>query len=332
MAVHDDSLYVGDFANTRVAVYTLEGAFRRAFGKDVVPGNLEAGFEVCTAVCKTGVEGNGPGELETPTGLATDAAGNVYVTESFNNRVSVFSSEPSFLRAFGHDVVPGNAGTGFEVCTTDCKRGVGGGPAGALHLPLGVAVGGGEIYVGDQFNHRVSVFSPSPAFLRAFGKDVVPANLEIGFEICIEQCQIGAEGNGPGELELSTRPRAAARSRGRSPGTAGARFLARQTSGLERIQLRQGEEEQEEGDGEADRPRPGPGELALERTRRVKRAGESVGAAEKVRLTIRSRAKAHNRLNASGKARVRARVTYTPTGGEPNTNTKSKRIGLRKRR
>ncbi len=206
MAVHDDSLYVGDFANTRVAVYTLEGAFRRAFGKDVVPGNLEAGFEVCTAVCKTGVEGNGPGELETPTGLATDAAGNVYVTESFNNRVSVFSSEPSFLRAFGHDVVPGDAGTGFEVCTTDCKRGVGGGPAGALHLPLGVAVGGGEIYVGDQFNHRVSVFSPSPAFLRAFGKDVVPANLEIGFEICIEQCQIGAEGNGPGELELSTRP------------------------------------------------------------------------------------------------------------------------------
>ncbi|MGH2961876.1 MAG: hypothetical protein ACRDL3_06760 [Solirubrobacterales bacterium] len=43
---------------------------------------------------------------------------------------------------------------------------------------------------------------PAPAVRRSRpGRD-----LEIGFEICIEQCQIGAEGNGPGELELSTRP------------------------------------------------------------------------------------------------------------------------------
>ncbi|MGH2991146.1 MAG: choice-of-anchor Q domain-containing protein [Solirubrobacterales bacterium] len=74
---------------------------------------------------------------------------------------------------------------------------------------------------------------------------------------------------------------------------------------------------------------PGPGELALARTKRVKPAAESTNAAEKVRLTIRSRGKARKRLDARGKARVRARVTYTPTGGEPNT--KAKRIRLRKR-
>jgi hypothetical protein len=54
------------------------------------------------------------------------------------------------------------------------------------------------------------------------------------------------------------------------------------------------------------------------------------GVAGKEKLLVRSRGKARKRLNEAGKARVRAKVTFTPTGGE--SNTKSKRIGLRKRR
>jgi hypothetical protein len=74
---------------------------------------------------------------------------------------------------------------------------------------------------------------------------------------------------------------------------------------------------------------PGPGELDLKRTKKLKRTDEDAEAAGKSRLAIRSRGKARKRLDASGKTRVRAKVTYTPTGGEPNT--KSKRIKLRKR-
>ncbi|MGH2962521.1 MAG: hypothetical protein ACRDL3_10065 [Solirubrobacterales bacterium] len=74
---------------------------------------------------------------------------------------------------------------------------------------------------------------------------------------------------------------------------------------------------------------PGPGELELARTKKLKPATEGAGAAGKEKLLVRSRGKARRHLVKKGKTRVRAQVTYTPTGGEPNT--KAKRIRLRKR-
>jgi hypothetical protein len=75
----------------------------------------------------------------------------------------------------------------------------------------------------------------------------------------------------------------------------------------------------------------GPGELELTKTKKVKSDDEAVegeGATEE-KLAIKPKGKARKKLNRKGKAKVKAEVTYTPDGGE--SNTKSRKIKLKKR-
>ena len=154
------NLYVAD-ANSRVSQFTTQGAFVRAFGFDVVPGDGKA-FETCTLAtrCKRGIPGGGAGQLSFLLGVATDAAGNVYVADSGNSRVSQFARDGAFVRAFGLDVVPGGGG-GFEVCTgaTGCKRGRLGAGAGGFLLPSAVAADpSGSIFVSDVGASHIQCF------------------------------------------------------------------------------------------------------------------------------------------------------------------------------
>jgi hypothetical protein len=57
---------------------------------------------------------------------------------------------------------------------------------------------GGRAYASEA--GRISVFSPRGAFLRAFGKDVVPSNERAGFAQRTTVCQAGASGGEAGEL------------------------------------------------------------------------------------------------------------------------------------
>jgi hypothetical protein len=90
-------------------------------------------------------------------GVGADAAGNVYVAESGNSRLSQFTTEGSFVRAFGRDVVPGGADR-FEVCTlaTGCKRGRQTRGDRVLPFPSAVAADpGGAVYVADADASRI---------------------------------------------------------------------------------------------------------------------------------------------------------------------------------
>lgn len=69
---------------------------------------------------------------------------------------------------------------------------------------------------------------------------------------------------------------------------------------------------------------PGPGELTLAETDRVEAKAKRADHAGEKTLTVRARGRARKELNVDGKAKVKPRVTYTPTGGSPN----SKRIEL----
>src|SRR4051794_23423555 len=215
------NVYVADASNNRIEKFDSSGNFLRAWGKDVAsagPGDTGTGFEVCVAAngdtCQAGTPGSLGGELSTPSGVATDAAGNVYVAEGTNaRRIQKFDSSGNFLRAWGKDVItsgqPGDTGTGFEVCTVaaDCKVGIAGGLGGELNAPRGIATdAAGNVYVADASNNRIQKFDSSGTFLRAWGKDVItsgqPGDTGTGFEVCTvaADCKTGAAGGLGGEL------------------------------------------------------------------------------------------------------------------------------------
>jgi hypothetical protein len=80
---------------------------------------------------------------------------------------------------------------------------------------------------------------------------------------------------------------------------------------------------------------PGPGTLSLSGNG-VKpaaagaRTSAAVGGPGTVTLLVKARAKARRKLNATGKAKVNFAVAYTPTGGDPSSQTV--KVKLRKRR
>ncbi|MGZ5361357.1 MAG: hypothetical protein ACXWZW_07055 [Solirubrobacterales bacterium] len=196
------------------------GTWDRAWGKDVISGNAETAFEICTVAssCSAGEAGGLAGEMNDPTGAAVDSAGNVYVAES--GRIDKFDSSGNFLRAWGKDVVstgPGDAGTdAFEICVPAngdaCKAaasglfGIGGEMPSAYHVAVGPS---DAVYVVDVGNHRIQKFDSSGSFQRLWGKDVVttgsPNNTGTGFEICVggvDTCKQGSAGSLAGEMSF----------------------------------------------------------------------------------------------------------------------------------
>ena len=147
----------------RVQVFSAQGRqFRFAFGQ----------------------AGTGAGEFSRPEGIGVDAKDCVYVADSCNHRVQVFSPEGKFLRAYGrpgrgqgefsypYDVRVDSAGRQY-VCEFGNSRiqvldeqdrtlEILGGPGAALGRfanPWGLALDSkGNLYVADSLNHRVQKF------------------------------------------------------------------------------------------------------------------------------------------------------------------------------
>ena len=96
-----------------------------------------------------GSTGEGGGQLKWPAGLAVDSDENVYVTDEWLHRVSVFDSDGDFLRMFGE---------------------FGSGP-GQFNRPSGIAIDGNDdVYVSDALNHRIQKLDKLGDPLYSFGQ------------------------------------------------------------------------------------------------------------------------------------------------------------------
>jgi 5-hydroxyisourate hydrolase-like protein (transthyretin family) len=185
-------VYVAEFSGARISQFTAAGAFVRAFGKNV---NSDDSSDICTTACKAAAGGPAAGQLDNPLMVAVSASGDVYVSDSHNQRISHYSSTGTFVGAFGKNV---NSDDNSDVCTTACKAGTAGGAAGQLNNPAGVAVSAsGDVYVSDSANQRMAVFSSTGTFLRAFGKIV---NGIDGSDTCTTTCLPGNAGSAAGQF------------------------------------------------------------------------------------------------------------------------------------
>ena len=155
--------------------------------------SLFFGPSVAAADTQISEPGEGAGQTLNPQGVATNfETGQLYVADSGNRRVDVFSSAGAFEMAFGWGVRDGAAelqtcGPAATPPIATCKRGLEGGGAGEFTNLGDIAVDNdpaspsqGDIYVVDQRslffvsgNARVQKFDPDGNFLLAFGGGVI---------------------------------------------------------------------------------------------------------------------------------------------------------------
>jgi len=98
-----------------------------------------------TFITKWGEYGSKDGQMRTPAGIALDQEGNVYVTDTTNNRIQVFSSNGTFITKWGEY----------------------GSVNGSMRTPAGIAVdsSSGNVYVADTGNNIISAFTSRPPII-----------------------------------------------------------------------------------------------------------------------------------------------------------------------
>ena len=151
-ALADDTLYVlsrgAEELGQRVSRVTLDHQFLGQFG----------------------AFGRGDGQFVWPRSITLDDDGNVYASDDFLNRVSVFDPEGAFLSCWGE------SGSG----------------KGELNGPCGIAIDAdGNMLVVDSQNHRVQRFTKEGKFLGGFGqKGKHDGEFNLPWGLCLD-----AEGN-----------------------------------------------------------------------------------------------------------------------------------------
>jgi DNA-binding beta-propeller fold protein YncE len=170
-----DRLFVSDGALNHVLVFNAKHKLESGFGEGIM--NDPAGLAIDTEnrflyvantgsdqvlvydadtfrlLRKIGTAGKDhtlttPGDFSKPTNVAVDKDGNLFVSDTLNDRVEVFDADGVFIRAFGKN---------------------GDGP-GDFARPKGIAVDAdGHVWVADAMLNRLQVFTPEGHLLLAMG-------------------------------------------------------------------------------------------------------------------------------------------------------------------
>lgn len=138
-----DRIYVADTKNNRIVAFSGSGRYQFQFG----------GFGIAKPLAGSAVTWK-PGLLDYPTGIATDPDnGDVYVADFYNDSISVFDADGTFLRRFPDPNKPTGRGSS--------------GANGRGIAVTAVAVANGKVYATDTY--QVFVFDKQGNVLQQFG-------------------------------------------------------------------------------------------------------------------------------------------------------------------
>ena len=126
------------------------GAIKPGPGTTLIGVSSAAGTSTSLHFAQSwGRQGLGSGDFVKPFGIAADGMGNIYVADTYNNRIQVFDNTGTFMKAWGQK------GTG----------------SGSFAAPYDVAVDGdGIVYVADTGNYRVQKFDANGVYLGRWGQ------------------------------------------------------------------------------------------------------------------------------------------------------------------
>lgn len=142
------AVYVSDSGNSRVQEWTPANTTMPSYSSQF------------------GSAGTGAGQLKSKDGLTVDASGNVWVTDTSNNRVEEFNENGEFVKTLGFGV--SDSSEKFEICTSSCQAGNYGSGNGQFKAPDGIAVDAhGNVWVADTY--RLEEFSSEGAYIRTVG-------------------------------------------------------------------------------------------------------------------------------------------------------------------
>jgi len=144
-------------------------------------------------IAKWGNKGSGAGKFDRPHAIAVDNSGNVYVADTFNDRIQKFTSTGKFLFQFGgwpritwpEGVAVDKSGYIYvsdyvydriNKFTSDGKLIKKWGSYGTgnyqFFQPKGIAIDkSGNVYVADSWNHRIMKFTSNGTFLAKWGRE-----------------------------------------------------------------------------------------------------------------------------------------------------------------
>jgi DNA-binding beta-propeller fold protein YncE len=166
----DGRLLIADSGNHRIVVLDNSGQFLFSFGSHC---RFDAGV---AADCQD-PDGDGPlqpgdGQFNEPWGIAVDAAGAIYVADTWNGRIQAFDADGTFMRSWGYyNTTNGELGDPY-----------------ALFGPRGLAIdNGGNVLVADTGNKRILRFTPDGSFVdQAGGGGVILGRFEEPTDLAVD--------------------------------------------------------------------------------------------------------------------------------------------------
>ena len=187
------NVWVADRGNNRIDEFSSSGTFIKAFGWGVVNGNKEA--EICTTTCQAGLAGSEPGQLKEAEGVAVNAHGYVWVSDTYNGRLEVFNEEGKYQKTVSSKgSEPGQVGEPQDIAIDahnnvwvadwldkrveefneegkfERQFGQAGTGNGQFGNPYGIAVdAAGDVWVADVTNSNVKEFNGKGEYLTKFG-------------------------------------------------------------------------------------------------------------------------------------------------------------------